>query len=166
MSVNGALLPVATAAALMSAGCTGDAAPAGTPAPAPSRVQVSGLFAVATRTEGSVVIDGRGYVLYRSALDRPSPTRSACTGTCTDRWLPVPAAAGLQLSGINRELVGTYRRADGRTQLTLGGWPLYEYAGDRTPGDVNGRGVGGTWWPVRPDGSLPDGNAVSSPPAG
>lgn len=166
MSVNGVLLLVATAAALLLAGCTGEAAPAVPPAPAPSQVRVSGLFAVATRTEGSVVIDGRGYVLYRSALDRPSPPRFACTGTCTDRWLPVPAAAGLQLSGINRELVGTSRRADGRIQLTLGGWPLYEYAGDRTPGDINGRGVDGSWWLVRPDGSLDNGNAVSSGPAG
>src|SRR5882724_4579058 len=125
MSVNGALLPFAMAAALMLAGCTGEAAPAVTPAP--SQVRVSGLFAVATRTEGSVVIDGQGYVLYRSALDRPSPTRSACTGACTDRWLPVLATAAPQLSGINRGLVGTYRRSDGRVQLTLGGWPLYEY---------------------------------------
>lgn len=136
MSVKGALLPVATAAGLVLGGCVSSAPdPSVTPTPAPSRVRVSGLFAVTSRTDGEIVIDGRGYVLYRSADDRPSPTRSACTGSCAGLWPPVPWASGLQLEGINRELVGTYRRPDGQLQLTLGGWPLYEYSGDRTPGE-------------------------------
>ncbi|WP_345626221.1 COG4315 family predicted lipoprotein [Rugosimonospora acidiphila] len=158
MLVNRALIPVAVVAALFLSGCVESTVPVETPTPAPSYVRVSGLFAVATKIEGDVVIDGRGYVLYRSALDRSSPTRSVCTGSCTDLWLPVPSAPNLRLEGINRELVGTYRRPDGRTQLTLGGWPLYEYAGDRTPGDTGGRGIAGSWWLVRPDGSLDDGH--------
>ncbi|MBA2624935.1 MAG: hypothetical protein H0U89_04955, partial [Acidimicrobiia bacterium] len=37
-------------------------------------------------------------------------------------------------------------------QVTYGDKPLYHYAGDGAPGDVNGQGVGGVWWAVTPDG--------------
>jgi predicted lipoprotein with Yx(FWY)xxD motif len=154
MPVNGTLLSVAAATTLLLSGCVASSDPSATPTPAPSRVRVSGLFAVTTRTEGEVVIDGRGYVVYRSDNDSPAPARSACTGPCADLWPPVPWTADLRLEGINRELVGAYRRPDGQLQLTLGGWPLYEYTGDRTPGETNGRGVDGKWWLARPNRAL------------
>lgn len=152
MSLNRLLHPIAVAALLPVAGCAASE-PTGTPAPSASHVRVDGLFAVTTQSDGAVVVDGRGYVLYRSSLDGSSPARSACTGDCAAEWLPVPTASGLQLSGINRELVGTYRRPDGQSQLTLAGWPLYEYTGDRMPGDTTGKGIDGHWLLVRPDGT-------------
>jgi Secreted repeat of unknown function len=36
----------------------------------------------------------------------------------------------------------------------VGDWTLYYFAQDRAPGDLNGRGVGGVWWVVAPDGTL------------
>jgi len=57
------------------------------------------------------------------------------------------------LTGVNRALLGTIKRADGTVQLTLHGWPLYRCAGDSAPGDVNGEGVGGVWFAVRPTGA-------------
>ena len=36
--------------------------------------------------------------------------------------------------------------------MTLNGWPLYYYSGDKTPGDTNGQGVGGVWWVLTPAG--------------
>ena len=39
-------------------------------------------------TLGWIVIDAQGYVLYRSELDANRPSRSACTGTCAQQWLP------------------------------------------------------------------------------
>ncbi|WP_433539256.1 COG4315 family predicted lipoprotein [Micromonospora sp. CA-249363] len=146
-------LPVAVAAMLVLAGC-GTTAPTPVATATTAAPRVAGLFAITTRTEGNIVIDGRGYALYRSVDDSSSPPRSACTGPCADQWPPASWAPDLRLEGINRELVGTYRRPDGRLQLTLGGWPLYEYAGDRTPGETNGRGRDGRWWLARPDGSL------------
>jgi hypothetical protein len=36
--------------------------------------------------------------------------------------------------------------------VTLGGAPLYLFAGDGGPGDVIGQAVGDVWWVVGPDG--------------
>ena len=38
-------------------------------------------------------------------------------------------------------------------QLTLDGLPLYLFAGDKAPGDINGQARQGVWWVVAPDGS-------------
>ncbi len=43
-------------------------------------------------------------------------------------------------------------RADGSTQVTLNGWPLYRFARDTAPGDTKGEGVGGTWHATGGDG--------------
>jgi hypothetical protein len=49
--------------------------------------------------------------------------------------------------------VGTVTRADGSRQLTLDGWPLYEYSGDLSAGETNGQGVDGTWYAVTATGA-------------
>ena len=41
--------------------------------------------------------------------------------------------------------------------LKIGDWPLYTFAGDAAPGDVNGQGVGEVWYAVAPDGTLVEG---------
>jgi predicted lipoprotein with Yx(FWY)xxD motif len=137
-------------------GCRADRSPvdAGAPgaSPDPLPVRVSGLFAIDSRTLGAIVIDGEGYVLYRYDRDSPDPSRSACLDGCAVGWLPVPASADLRVVGIDRALVGAVTRPDGSRQLTLADWPLYEYAGDRLPGDANGQGIDGAWWVVTPGG--------------
>jgi len=48
---------------------------------------------------------------------------------------------------------------------TVGGWPLYTFAQDQVPGDVNGQGIksfGGTWWAVSPSGKAVTGSGGSS----
>jgi predicted lipoprotein with Yx(FWY)xxD motif len=45
-------------------------------------------------------------------------------------------------------------RADGTHQLQAGKWPLYTFAGDAAPGDVNGQGSAGVWFAVNPAGGL------------
>jgi len=139
----------------LAAGCTGPAA--GTPVPAGPTGAVpspaAGVFVVESRTLGAIVIDGEGYVLYRSDADRPHPSTSTCLGACTALWRPVPARAGLRAVGIDRQLVGTVARPDGTVQLTLAGWPLYGFAGDRLPGDTNGQGRDGQWYVIGPDGA-------------
>ena len=45
-------------------------------------------------------------------------------------------------------------RSDHTAQLKVGKWPVYLYAGDGAPGDVNGQGSGGTWFVLAPNGSL------------
>jgi predicted lipoprotein with Yx(FWY)xxD motif len=53
---------------------------------------------------------------------------------------------------VNPKTVGAIRRADGQVQITVGGWPVYRFSGDSKPGDLNGQGVGGTWFAVSPTG--------------
>jgi predicted lipoprotein with Yx(FWY)xxD motif len=102
---------------------------------------------------GPIVIDGSGRTLYRFDKDSASPPTSNCTGACAALWPPVLVGTQINLTGINRDLLGTIKRADGTVQLTLHGWPLYRYAGDSAPGQTNGEGIGGTWFAVKPTGA-------------
>ncbi|MBG6134963.1 hypothetical protein [Longispora fulva] len=144
--------PVALAVAL--AGCTaGPESPVtASPGPSPGRLADPGLFAVDSRVLGPIVIDGQGYVLYRFDGDSSAPPRSNCVDECTARWLPVLVHGELRVVGIDRQLVGNLARADGTVQLTLGGWPLYGFAGDRMPGDTNGQDHAQGWWVIAPNG--------------
>ena len=47
------------------------------------------------------------------------------------------------------------KRTDGKAEVTYGGHPLYTYAGDAKPGDVQGQGLdqfGAEWYAVAPSG--------------
>ena len=105
---------------------------------------------------GTVLFDGRGYVLYAFTRDRAG--RSACYGACAKAW-PVYFARGTLRAGrgVKRSLIGATRRRDGRRQVTYAGRPLYYYVGDRRPGQILCQNVpefGGTWLVMRPSGRL------------
>lgn len=99
-----------------------------TTAPAAAASTGSGLdAAVRTTTNsalGAIVVDGSGRTLYRFDKDTASPPASNCTGSCAALWPPVLVGTQISLSGVNRELLGTIKRADGTVQLALHGWPL------------------------------------------
>jgi hypothetical protein len=66
--------------------------------------------------------------------------------------------------GANAALLGTTKRADGTTQVTYNGHPLYRFIKDVNPGQTNGQGVvafGGSWFAVTVAGSQA-GHASSS----
>jgi predicted lipoprotein with Yx(FWY)xxD motif len=132
----------------------------GLPAEEPTREQVATGAAVqlaATTAEevGTYVADRQGRSLYRFDRDTADPSRSTCDGDCADVWPPllVEATGSIYVSGVDPSLVAYVERADGTCQVTIGGWPVYYYSGDQRPGDVNGQGVGGTWFAVAPDGA-------------
>ncbi|WP_438292314.1 hypothetical protein [Streptomyces sp. HUAS TT7] len=103
---------------------------------------------------GTVVVDGKGFVLYRFDKDTAKPTpRSNCYGTCAAQWPPAPANGHVTVKGIDKSLVGTVTRNDGTQQLTLAGWPLYRYAKDDEPHEAYGQGVGGIWFAATPTGA-------------
>jgi predicted lipoprotein with Yx(FWY)xxD motif len=136
-------------AVLLLAGCTSGGA---VQPPAPDTPVPAGLFVVTDTAGRPMVIDGRGFVVYRFDGDSADAARSACVAECAQRWPPVAWSAQLRLVGVDRQLVGRLNRSDGTVQLTLAGWPLYGYSGDRMPGDVTGVGLDGKWWPVGPRG--------------
>jgi predicted lipoprotein with Yx(FWY)xxD motif len=102
---------------------------------------------------GEIVTDAKGWTLYRFDLDRAKPPTTNCAGKCTQVWPAALTSGNPQLRGIDPNLVGTVKRADGSLQLTLHGWPLYRYIGDPKKGAWKGQGVGGTWWVSAPNGS-------------
>jgi predicted lipoprotein with Yx(FWY)xxD motif len=102
---------------------------------------------------GDVVTDSKGWTLYRYDEDTASPSQSNCNGNCEKMWLPVPAKDAKASTGIDKEELGKVKRSDGSWQLTLGGRPVYRFAKDDKPGDIEGHGVGGRWNALAPDGS-------------
>lgn len=107
---------------------------------------------------GDVLVDGDGMTLYM--FDNDSEGESACVDDCATTWPPVTGQA--QVAGeVDEGMVGTITRPDGSTQVTYGGFPLYRYAADEEPGDVNGQGVGDVWWVVGPDGSRITGESAT-----
>jgi predicted lipoprotein with Yx(FWY)xxD motif len=105
---------------------------------------------VASTSLGDVLADGAGRTLYVFMVDEPG--KSNCTGSCLQAWprfTPDGVTAG---DGVDVALLGTIS-VDGVEQATVGERPLYYFASDAAPGDVNGQGVGGNWWVVAPDGT-------------
>ncbi|RKT56218.1 hypothetical protein [Saccharothrix australiensis] len=110
------------------------------------------LSATESELVGWFVADAGGFALYRSDQDTATPPKSTCDGECAKTWLPVLVGAHTMTSGVDPTLVGSVARADGGRQVTLAGWPLYRFTGDRQPGEPAGQGKGGTWFAVTPEG--------------
>jgi len=120
---------------------------------------------------GKVVVNEKGFVLYRFDKDGSKPAKSNCVGDCAEVWPPALTNDGKPaLKGVASSLVGTVTRADGSKQLTLKGWPLYTYVGDSKPGSWRGQNVNGSWFVIQPDGAknltcLPKVSKPVAPPA-
>ncbi len=120
---------------------------------------------------GKVVVNEGGFVLYRFDNDKNEPAKSNCVGDCAETWPPALTNDGKPtLKGVDSKLVGTVARADGSKQLTLKGWPLYTYIGDKKPGQWRGQNVNGSWFVIQPDGAknltcLPKISKPVAPPA-
>jgi len=99
---------------------------------------------------GNYVVGYNGMTLYTYALDKDGV--SNCTGACATNWPPyvVTSTDNLVAESPLAGTIGTLTRADGSTQVTYDGHPLYFYAADTQGGDTNGQGVGGIWYVVQP----------------
>jgi predicted lipoprotein with Yx(FWY)xxD motif len=158
------------AAALMIAACgssssstsaAGAASPAATTAPAASGT----VLKTATIGGVAVLTNAQGFTLYWFAPD--TSTTSKCNGSCATFWPPVkgPATAG---SGVTGKL-GTITRADGSTQATYDGHPLYTYKGDTAPGQDKGNNLnasGGLWHDVTATGAAAPAPSTSASSSG
>jgi predicted lipoprotein with Yx(FWY)xxD motif len=113
----------------------------------------SELHGTKVKRMGTVVVDEGGWVLYRFDKDKNKPAKSNCEGTCAKIWPPALTDGDPELDGVSAEDVGTVERADGTKQITIAGWPVYRYIGDKEPGKWSGQNVSGTWFVINPDGS-------------
>jgi predicted lipoprotein with Yx(FWY)xxD motif len=153
------------AMALVIAACgssSSSSTPAATSAAPASSAPAASSSMVKTATIGgaTVLTNSSGFTLYWFVPD--TPTKSNCNGSCASFWPPVkgPATVG---SGVTGKL-GTITRADGSTQATYNGHPLYTFKGDTAAGQNKGNGLnieGGLWHEVTVSGSA----AAASPSA-
>jgi len=99
------------------------------------------------------IVTFKGWTVYRFEADENKPPKVNCLNDCLAIWPPlVSDGSPIQLTGIDKSLIGTVKRADGLEQVTLDGWPLYRFRDDKASGDTNGEGLANTWSVVRPDG--------------
>ncbi|MFN8518117.1 MAG: hypothetical protein U0667_01725 [Chloroflexota bacterium] len=132
----------------------------------PASPAAGGLVVNATTTDlGTFLVDADGRTLYYFTKDT-APGASVCeAGGCLENW-PVygPAegqgfAPGEGVTGV----LASFVRADGATQATYDGRPLYYFVGDQAAGDVTGQGVGDVWYVAAVDGSVPAAAPAASP---
>jgi len=110
------------------------AAAADTPAP----------ISIAPSDLGEIMMDADGITVYAFTKDEDgTPT---CVDGCAEAWPPVIVDSDELPAGLDPELFSVVERPDGTLQLKAGVWPLYTFAGDEAPGDVNGQGSGGVWF--------------------
>jgi predicted lipoprotein with Yx(FWY)xxD motif len=101
---------------------------------------------VKTRMVGAktILVNRRGFTLYHLSVERKG--HFICTtSACLAAWHPLVVAHGKTPTGA--KWLSTVKRPDGRTQVAYKGGPLYTFAEDEKPGDVEGNGFKdvGTW---------------------
>ncbi|MGZ4531307.1 MAG: COG4315 family predicted lipoprotein [Mycobacteriaceae bacterium] len=130
--------------------------PAPTPATTSSSTGGAGGLAITTAGSdfGRMLFDRRGQAIY--LFDRETTSRPQCYGACATAWPPVLTHGPPRATSAVREgLLGTTERADGSSQVTYAGHPLYYYAHEE-PHQVfchNVTEFGGRWLVVTPDGT-------------
>ena len=100
---------------------------------------------------GTYLIGYTGMTVYTKSTD--SAGASTCYDACATNWPPYivsPVDNINQLKAGVTGKTGTIVRSDGQLQLTYNGKPLYFYSGDKAGSDVNGQGIGGVWYVVKP----------------
>ncbi len=94
---------------------------------------------------GNILTDSQGMTLYTYKKDKPG--ESMCADQCAKNWPPLTIAEGAKPmagSAIPGKL-DQIERKDDTYQVTYNGMPLYRFARDTKPGDMNGQGMGGVW---------------------
>lgn len=123
----------------------------GTQAPPEATPSGPAMVNVSTGSMGPYLVSGNGMTLY--LLMKDSPGTSTCSGGCPSIWPPLLTAGTAQAgSGVDASKLGTLTRADGSTQVTYNGWPLYNYSKDTKPGDTIGEGFKTVWYIISPTG--------------
>ena len=105
---------------------------------------------------GEVLVDADGFTLYGFLNDTEG--ESTCFDACAETWPPV-LVPGVEVGGepnvgtLDASVFSVVEHPEG-PMLKAGDFPLYRYAADTAPGDVNGQDVGGVWYAMAPDGTM------------
>jgi predicted lipoprotein with Yx(FWY)xxD motif len=119
---------------------------------------------------GTVLVNSKGQTLYLLTSEKGGKITCTASNGCTQVWpetnLPSGATAAKAGSGAQASLLGTVKDADGKTEVTYNGWPLYTFSGDSgAAGVAHGQGLtsfGGTWYVLNAAGNPVTAKAGSS----
>jgi predicted lipoprotein with Yx(FWY)xxD motif len=152
-----AILGVVSALVLAACGGSsygGNKSPATTSAPAPAATSSAATITAKSSSLGTFLVDSKGRTLY--LFDADHGAMSTCNGACAEDWPPLTTTGKPKAgAGVKSSLLGTSKRADGTSEVTYAGHPLYYFAGDTGPGQTTGQGsgaFGAPWWVVSPAG--------------
>jgi len=132
-------------------------APVAVPSPPPAAPTATGtVINIGSTKLGQVLVDSNGLTVYLFLADKG--TMSSCNSAgCMQYWPAVLTTGAPQAgSGVTASLLGTTARADGTTQVTYAGHPLYRFINDKAAGEATGQGVnafGAPWYVVSPSGA-------------
>jgi predicted lipoprotein with Yx(FWY)xxD motif len=147
------LIPLA---GMVAAACSSSSAPKSSPldTTASSPTTAAGPAPVVTTQNvsgfGKILVNSQGQVLYSFTNNGVSVP---CNSSCLAVWPAVVPPAGVT-TPTGSAGVGTLgtTTTNGVTQITVGGLPLYTFAGDSAPGVAKGNNLvsfGGTWKVVK-----------------
>jgi len=125
------------------------ASPEASPMASPSPMAATTVLVATHEEYGEYLTDAEGNTLYLFTNDTEMGV-SVCEGGCLENWPLFTAEEPLTLpEGVEGELTMAVA-ADGSPMVAYNGIPLYYFAGDEAPGDVNGHEAGGVWFVVAP----------------
>ncbi len=120
---------------------------------------------------GTVLVSSSGMTIYTPKTPAEVNGNIKCTGSCLSFWFPVTTSSAHLSSGGLPGKLGTVHLADGMTQLTYNGRPLYTFRLDTAAGQAHGNnytdsfnGTTFTWQVVTASGK-PAGAASPAPVA-
>ena len=91
------------------------------------------------KLDGRYLVDSQGHSVY--LFEKDEDGESYCSGACAAVWPPLETSTAPRGgAGVQEAELGTIERPDGDMQVTYHGHPLYLFAGDQQPGQVNGQG--------------------------
>jgi len=96
---------------------------------------------------GMVLTDSGGWTLYTWDADQEGV--SNCYDACAVAWPAYTIETDLIAPDDLPSSLGLIDRGDGTWQVTIDNWPLYYFARDANPGDINGDGInafGAQWY--------------------
>ncbi|HEX5852887.1 MAG TPA: hypothetical protein VFY36_07340 [Solirubrobacteraceae bacterium] len=144
-----------TATSTPSTASTSSTATATTPATTPANT--AGVVVTTKHNElGTVLAAGpKKMTVYLFEADKGGG--SACTDACAQAWPPVTTSgAPTSAAAAKSSDLGTIARADGATQVTYKGHPLYYFVKDTDDEDAYGEGskaFGAEWYVLAPSGN-------------
>jgi predicted lipoprotein with Yx(FWY)xxD motif len=115
--------------------------------------KTASAVAISAKSEpgvGVVLVDSQGHTLYQFLPD--GGKKVTCTGGCAGVWPPVMLPSGakpIASGGVKASLLSSDPDPSGGRVVTYGGWPLYTYVADSSPGSHSGQGLnlnGGLWY--------------------